>query len=119
MSPVFEDEYHASYNCFFLLEESITCNYEYVVVFIAKLYFYHQHSFDVKQFFAGEEFKDHPKKLQGNNDFLCITRPDIVYDVHKVGISLLSILTCSAKSSGCLPLFAPAVSLDPYHILSF
>ncbi|XP_065059051.1 methionine synthase-like isoform X2 [Rhopilema esculentum] len=33
--------------------------------------------------FRGEEFKDHPKKLQGNNDFLCVTRPDIVYEVHK------------------------------------
>jgi len=33
--------------------------------------------------FRGEEFKDHPKKLQGNNDFLCISQPDIVYEVHK------------------------------------
>ena len=38
----------------------------------------------------GEEFKDHPKKLQGNNDFLCVTRPDIVYEVHKVSLIALN-----------------------------
>eukprot|EP00794_Sanderia_malayensis_P019825 gene19825-21765_t len=33
--------------------------------------------------FKGEEFKNHPKNLQGNNDFLCLTQPDIVYEIHK------------------------------------
>ncbi|RCN25271.1 homocysteine S-methyltransferase [Ancylostoma caninum] len=28
--------------------------------------------------------KDHPKPLKGNNDLLSITRPDIVYKIHKL-----------------------------------
>lgn len=34
--------------------------------------------------FRGDEFKDHPKPLMGNNDLLSLTRPDIVYKIHKV-----------------------------------
>ena len=34
--------------------------------------------------FRGSEFKDHPKNLKGNNDLLCLTRPDVVHEVHKV-----------------------------------
>ena len=34
--------------------------------------------------FRGSEFKDHTKNLKGNNDLLCLTKPGIVYDVHKV-----------------------------------
>ena len=34
--------------------------------------------------FLGEEFKDHLKPLQGNNDILCLTQPDIIYEIHKV-----------------------------------
>ncbi len=33
--------------------------------------------------FRGERFKDHPTDLQGNNDLLSITRPDIIRDIHK------------------------------------
>lgn len=33
--------------------------------------------------FRGEEFKDWKKDLKGNNDILCLTRPDIVYAIHK------------------------------------
>ncbi len=32
--------------------------------------------------FRGERFKDHPHDLKGNNDFLCLTRPDIVEHIH-------------------------------------
>lgn len=32
--------------------------------------------------FRGEKFKSHPKDLKGNNDLLCITQPQAVYDVH-------------------------------------
>ena len=34
--------------------------------------------------FRGEEFKEHPRNLKGNNDLLCLTRPDIIYGIHKV-----------------------------------
>lgn len=32
--------------------------------------------------YRGERFKNHPSDLKGNNDLLCITRPDIIYDIH-------------------------------------
>ncbi|AYA37803.1 methionine synthase [Hymenobacter oligotrophus] len=32
--------------------------------------------------FRGERFRDHPKPLRGNNDLLCLTRPDVVRGVH-------------------------------------
>lgn len=34
--------------------------------------------------FRGEEFKDHGKPLQGNNDLLSITQPDIIKQIHSV-----------------------------------
>jgi 5-methyltetrahydrofolate--homocysteine methyltransferase len=33
--------------------------------------------------FRGERFKDFHKDLKGNNDLLCITRPDIILEIHK------------------------------------
>lgn len=33
--------------------------------------------------FRGERFANHPCDLQGNNDLLCLTRPDIVTDIHR------------------------------------
>lgn len=36
-----------------------------------------------EQDFRGEIFKDHPKDLKGNNDLLCMTRPDIVAGIHR------------------------------------
>ena len=33
--------------------------------------------------FRGDRFKDHPKDLKGNNDLLCLTRPDLVGEIHK------------------------------------
>eukprot|EP01137_Pigoraptor_chileana_P011610 Opistho-2@62742 len=33
--------------------------------------------------FRGEEFKNHEKNLKGNNDLLCLTRPEIIYEIHK------------------------------------
>ncbi len=32
--------------------------------------------------YRGERFKDHPGQMKGNNDILCLTRPDIVADLH-------------------------------------
>ncbi|PIC47108.1 hypothetical protein B9Z55_006571 [Caenorhabditis nigoni] len=34
--------------------------------------------------FRGEILKDHDKPLKGNNDLLSITRPDIIYKIHKL-----------------------------------
>ena len=33
--------------------------------------------------FRGEEFKNHPCDLKGNNDLLSITQPDIIKVIHK------------------------------------
>ncbi len=33
--------------------------------------------------FRGERFRDHPKPLQGNNDLLSITRPDVIAGIHR------------------------------------
>ena len=33
--------------------------------------------------FRGDAFKDHPTDLKGNNDLLSITRPEIIYDIHR------------------------------------
>ena len=33
--------------------------------------------------FRGERFKDHSKDLKGNNDILCLTKPEIVAEIHK------------------------------------
>ena len=33
--------------------------------------------------FRGEQFKNHPSNLKGNNDLLSITRPDIIKAIHK------------------------------------
>ena len=32
--------------------------------------------------YRGERFANHPSDLKGNNDLLCITRPDIIADLH-------------------------------------
>ncbi|ATB26594.1 homocysteine S-methyltransferase family protein [Melittangium boletus] len=32
--------------------------------------------------FRGELFREHPKDLKGNNDLLCLTRPDIIEEIH-------------------------------------
>ncbi|WP_333588153.1 homocysteine S-methyltransferase family protein, partial [Phenylobacterium sp.] len=32
--------------------------------------------------YRGERFKDHRLELKGNNDLLCLTRPDIIADLH-------------------------------------
>ena len=33
--------------------------------------------------FRGEHFKDHHIDLKGNNDLLCLTRPEIITEIHK------------------------------------
>jgi 5-methyltetrahydrofolate--homocysteine methyltransferase len=32
--------------------------------------------------FRGERFKSHPHDLKGNNDLLCLTRPDVIEKIH-------------------------------------
>lgn len=34
--------------------------------------------------YRGEEFKNHPSNLKGNNDLLCLTQPDKILEIHRV-----------------------------------
>jgi methionine synthase (B12-dependent) (EC 2.1.1.13) len=33
--------------------------------------------------FRGEEFKNHPSDLKGNNDLLSLTQPEIIKEIHR------------------------------------
>ena len=35
-----------------------------------------------EQDFRGDRFQDHPRDLQGNNDLLVLTRPDVIREIH-------------------------------------
>ncbi|MEQ2169115.1 hypothetical protein GOODEAATRI_021561, partial [Goodea atripinnis] len=48
--------------------------------------------------FRGEEFKDHPLHLKGNNDLLSITQPAIIYKIHKAGADIIETNTFSSTS---------------------
>ena len=37
----------------------------------------------VEQDFRGEEFEDYPQRLEGNNDILTLTRPDVISQIHR------------------------------------
>uniref|UniRef100_A0A3Q2Q9M7 Methionine synthase n=1 Tax=Fundulus heteroclitus TaxID=8078 RepID=A0A3Q2Q9M7_FUNHE len=52
--------------------------------------------------FRGEEFKEHPLSLKGNNDLLSITQPAIIYKIHKeylqAGADIIETNTFSSTS---------------------
>ncbi|MCQ2252821.1 MAG: homocysteine S-methyltransferase family protein, partial [Bacteroidales bacterium] len=52
--------------------------------------------------FRGERFKDHPTQLQGDNDVLVITRPDVVQQIHerylKAGADIIETNSFNATS---------------------
>ncbi|MEE9218033.1 MAG: methionine synthase [Acidobacteriota bacterium] len=52
--------------------------------------------------FRGERFRDHPRDLEGDNDVLPLTRPEVVRDIHEAyleaGADLLSTNTFTATS---------------------
>ena len=52
--------------------------------------------------FRGERFKHHLNDLEGNNDILCITKPNIVADIHKAyfdsGCDIVETNTFNANS---------------------
>lgn len=54
--------------------------------------------------FRGERFADHPGQMKGNNDILCLTRPDIVAELHDAyfaaGADISETNTFSATSIG-------------------
>jgi 5-methyltetrahydrofolate--homocysteine methyltransferase len=54
--------------------------------------------------YRGDRFRDHPGQLKGDNDLLCITRPDIIADLHDqyfaAGADISETNTFSATSIG-------------------
>jgi len=52
--------------------------------------------------FRGNQFKDHPKPLKGNNDILSLTQPDIIREIHKAyleaGADIIETNTFNATS---------------------
>ncbi len=52
--------------------------------------------------FRGEQFKAHPKDLKGNNDLLCLTKPEVIEDIHAryfaAGADMVETNTFSATS---------------------
>src|SRR6476661_2402027 len=60
--------------------------------------------------YRGERFKDWPHDLQGNNDLLVITQPQIIKDIHKeymsAGADIIETNTFNAQK----------ISLADYHM---
>ena len=60
--------------------------------------------------FRGERFRDIPGQMKGNNDLLCLTRPDVVEDIHrkylKAGADIIETNTFNATR----------ISLADYHV---
>ena len=47
-------------------------------------YGYHDPKFQTKRTrLPSERFADFPGQLKGNNDLLCITRPDVIQSIHR------------------------------------
>ncbi|XP_051273084.1 methionine synthase isoform X1 [Dicentrarchus labrax] len=61
-----------------------------------------QHKLEEEDF-RGDEFKDHPLPLKGNNDLLSITQPDVIYKIHKeyllAGADIIETNTFSSTST--------------------
>ena len=60
--------------------------------------------------YRGERFKDYPHSLQGNNDLLVLTQPEIIYTIHRAfldaGADILETNTFNANS----------ISMQDYHM---
>lgn len=63
--------------------------------------------------FRGERFKDIPGQMKGNNDLLCLTRPDVIEEIHRkyleAGADIIETNTFNAT----------AVSMADYHVQKF
>jgi len=60
-----------------------------------------RHSLEEEDF-RGDLFSDHPVDLKGNNDLLSLTRPDVIYEIHreyfKAGCDIVETNTFSSTS---------------------
>jgi 5-methyltetrahydrofolate--homocysteine methyltransferase len=55
-----------------------------------------------EQDFRGDLLRDHPRDLRGNNDLLCLTRPDVIGEIHRAyleaGADLVETNTFNAQA---------------------
>ena len=64
--------------------------------------------------FRGERFADIPGQMKGNNDLLCLTRPDVIQDIHRkylmAGADIIETNTFSSTSvsMACLLYTSPS-----------
>ena len=60
--------------------------------------------------FRGERFVEQPGVMKGNNDILCLTRPDVIADIHRkyldAGADLITTCTFSSQR----------ISMADYHV---
>lgn len=63
--------------------------------------------------FRGERFVQIPGQLKGNNDILCLTRPDVIQDIHRkylvAGADIIETNTFSSTS----------VSMADYYVQEY
>lgn len=63
--------------------------------------------------FRGERFADIPGQMKGNNDLLCLTRPDIIQEIHR------KYLTAGADLIETNSFNATSVSMADYHTQAY
>ena len=63
--------------------------------------------------FRGERFKDIPGQLKGNNDLLCLTRPEVIEDIHR------KYLVAGADIIETNSFNATSVSMAVYHVQAY
>ena len=63
--------------------------------------------------FRGERFMQIPGQLKGNNDLLCLTRPDVIRDIHRkylaAGADIIETNTFNSTS----------ISMADYHMQEY
>lgn len=63
--------------------------------------------------FRGERFKDISGQLKGNNDLLCLTRPEVIEDIHR------KYLVAGADIIETNSFNATSVSMADYHVQAY
>ena len=63
--------------------------------------------------FRGERFKDIPGQLKGNNDLLCLTRPEVIEDIYR------KYLVAGADIIETNSFNATSVSMADYHVQAY
>ena len=67
--------------------------------------------FTTLSFITGEEFKNHSHNLKGNNDFLSLTKPQIIEEIHKVLFSII----CAVFAAVCNHFFGHYTDLKKFR----